>query len=196
MQRAVSTYVYVKERLHPGLLDGLVRGGAQTLEIFAARQHLDYANRKQHVREIADWFRTSGITLNSVHAPLYADYEWGRTGAPPINIASTDRASRKALSSPGRDLPWRIREISESLTPEARANFCPFKARRTIRAWSLSLSSMSRPYAISPIRGIEDFQVRKKFPRVSGRHSRGGGDGPLGEGRSLTTKDSKVIVGR
>ena len=46
MLKAMSTYVYVKERLHPGLLDGLVRGGAQAIEIFAARQHLDYANRK------------------------------------------------------------------------------------------------------------------------------------------------------
>src|SRR6202050_1042876 len=94
MLKAISTLVYVKERLHPGLLDGLVRGGAQAIEIFAARQPLDYANRKQHVREIADWFRTSGIILNSVHAPLYADYEWGRAGAPQMNIASTDRASR------------------------------------------------------------------------------------------------------
>ena len=94
MQRAISTYVYSKERLHPGLLEGLVRGGAQTIEIFAARQHLDYANRKQHVREIADWFRSSGIPLNSVHSPLFADYEFGRAGAPPINVASTDRAAR------------------------------------------------------------------------------------------------------
>jgi sugar phosphate isomerase/epimerase len=94
MQRAISTFVCVKERLHPGLLDGFVRGGAQTIEIFAARQHMDYANRKQHVREIADWFKNSGIPLNSVHAPLYADYEWGRAGAPPVNVASTDRAGR------------------------------------------------------------------------------------------------------
>ena len=94
MLRAMSTYVYVKERLHPGLLDGMVRGGAQAIEIFAARQHLDYANRKQHVREIAEWFRNSGIPLNSVHSPLFADYEWGRAGAPPINVTSTDRASR------------------------------------------------------------------------------------------------------
>jgi sugar phosphate isomerase/epimerase len=94
MLNAISTFIYVKERLHPGLLDGLVRGGAQAIEIFAARQHIDYANRKQHVREIADWFRSSGIPLNSVHAPLYADYEWGRTGSPPVNVASTDRAGR------------------------------------------------------------------------------------------------------
>src|SRR5256712_2698937 len=94
MLRAVSTYLYVKERLHPGILDGLVRSGVQAIEIFAARQHLDYANRKAHVKEIAEWFRGSGIPLNSVHSPLYADYEWGRTGAPPVNIASTDRAGR------------------------------------------------------------------------------------------------------
>lgn len=94
MLRAISTYIYVKERLHPGLLDRLVSGGAQAIEIFGARQHLDYANRKQHVREIADWFRTSGVPCHSVHAPLYADYDWGRSGAPPINIAATDRAAR------------------------------------------------------------------------------------------------------
>lgn len=94
MLKAMSTYIYVKERLHPGLLDKLVQGGAQAIEIFAARQHLDYANRKQHVREIADWFRTSGVPLHSVHSPMFADYEWGRTGASPINLTSTDRATR------------------------------------------------------------------------------------------------------
>ena len=94
MLKAVSTYIYVRERLHPGLLDELVRSGADAIEIFAARQHFDYANRKQHVREIAEWFRSTGVPLNSVHAPLYSDYEWGRTGSPPVNIASTDRATR------------------------------------------------------------------------------------------------------
>src|SRR5450755_1638901 len=94
MLKAVSTYLFVKERLHPGILDGLSRSGVQAVEIFAARQHVDYANRKAHVKELAEWFRGSGIPLNSVHSPLYADYEWGRAGAPPVNIASTDRAAR------------------------------------------------------------------------------------------------------
>ena len=116
MQRAVSTYVYVKERLHPGLLDELVKAGAQSIEIFAARQHFDYANRKQHVREIADWFKSTGIPLNSLHAPLYSDYEWGRAGSPPVNIASTDRAGRidamdeikRALESMAEQIPFRF----------------------------------------------------------------------------------------
>src|ERR1700737_3852974 len=94
MLKAVSTFLYVKERLHPGILDGLVRSGVQAIEIFAARQHIDYANRKAHVKEIAEWFKGSGIPLNSVHSPLYSDYEGGRAGAPPVNVASIDRAAR------------------------------------------------------------------------------------------------------
>jgi sugar phosphate isomerase/epimerase len=111
MQKAVSTYLFVRERLHPGILDSLLRTGVQSIEIFAARQHLDYANRKQHVKEIAEWFRGSGVPLNSVHSPLYADYEWGRAGAPPLNVASTDRAHRiEAMDEIKRSL-----EIAEQI---------------------------------------------------------------------------------
>src|ERR1700685_1642530 len=92
MLKAVSTYLYVKERLHPGILDGLTRSGVQANEVVTERQQRDYANRRAHVKEIAEWFRGSGVPLNSVHSPLYADYEWGRAGAPPINLASTDRS--------------------------------------------------------------------------------------------------------
>jgi len=92
MLRGVSTYPFVKERLHPGILDQLVRGGAQAIEIHAARHHFDYANRKQHVREIGDWFRDGSAELFSLHAPQYADYDSGRAGGPPVNIASNDRS--------------------------------------------------------------------------------------------------------
>jgi sugar phosphate isomerase/epimerase len=94
MRKAISTLIYAKERLHSGLLDGLVRGGAQAIEIFAARQHIDYANRRQHVKEIADWFRSGGVPLHSVHAPMFSDYDMGRSGSPPLNIASLARAER------------------------------------------------------------------------------------------------------
>jgi sugar phosphate isomerase/epimerase len=95
MLKAMSTYVYVRERLHPGLLDGMVHGGAEAIEIFGARGHFDYANRRQHVLEIANWFKSTGIALNSLHAPMFSDYEWGK-GSPPLNIASPDRAQRVA----------------------------------------------------------------------------------------------------
>ena len=93
MQRAMSTYVCVNERLHPGLLDGLVRGGAQAIEIFSARGHFDYSN-KAHVKEIAGWFKSSGVPLSSMHSPMFNDYEWGRSGAPAINVTEPDKKRR------------------------------------------------------------------------------------------------------
>lgn len=96
MLKAMSTYVYVKERLHTGLLDGLLEGGAQAIEIFGARGHFDYANRRSHVREVADWFRDAGIPLNSIHSPMFSDYEWGRSASPPVNIADLDKRHRIA----------------------------------------------------------------------------------------------------
>src|SRR5438094_9259808 len=103
MLNAISTHVYLKERLHPGLLDGLVRGGAQAIEIFAERQHFDYANRKQHVREIADWFRTSRVPLHSAHSPMHSDYEFGRRVALAPIVASTVRAQRVAAMDERHD---------------------------------------------------------------------------------------------
>ena len=90
----MSTYALVRERLHPGLLDGLVRAGAEAIEIFAFRGHFDYANRRQHVVEIANWFKTSGVTLHSVHSPMYSSYEWSRRGMEPLNIADPERKGR------------------------------------------------------------------------------------------------------
>jgi hypothetical protein len=55
MLRAMSSHVYIKRRLHPGLLDAMVRGGAQALEIFAARGHFNYHD-KDHVKEVGNWF--------------------------------------------------------------------------------------------------------------------------------------------
>jgi len=94
MLKAISTHVYVRERLHSGLLDGLLHAGAEAIEIFGARGHFDYANRRSHVREIGDWFREKGVPLNSIHSPMYSDYEWGRRGSPPVNIAALDKRTR------------------------------------------------------------------------------------------------------
>jgi sugar phosphate isomerase/epimerase len=93
MIRAMSTYVFVKDRLHPGLLDKLVAGGAQAIEIFCARGHFDYTN-KQHVREVGNWFKESGVPLRSMHSPMYADYEWGRSAVLPVNVLEKDRKAR------------------------------------------------------------------------------------------------------
>ena len=93
MLKVISTHVFLRQRLHPGLLDALSKGGAQAIEIFAARQHFDYANRTQ-VKEIADWFRVNPVQPFSMHMPLFADAEMGRGGAPPVNVIHPDKARR------------------------------------------------------------------------------------------------------
>jgi len=110
MVRAISTYVFVKERLHPGMLDTLVRAGAEAIEIFAARAHFDYTDRQQ-VREIAAWFQSSEIALNSIHSPMFSDYEWGRTGTPPISIV--DREKKRRVES--MDEIKRALEVAEQI---------------------------------------------------------------------------------
>lgn len=96
MRRAMSTLVYARrERLHPGLLDKLVSGGAEAIEVFAARGHFNYSDR-QHVREIANWFRSTGVSFHSMHSPMHGDDEWGRSGAPPLNIAAIEKRDRIA----------------------------------------------------------------------------------------------------
>jgi sugar phosphate isomerase/epimerase len=96
MRRAMSTLIHARhERLHPGLLDQFVAGGAEAVEIFAARGHFNYTDR-QHVREIGNWFRSTGITFHSMHSPMYSDDEWGRGGGPALNIAAIEKRDRIA----------------------------------------------------------------------------------------------------
>jgi sugar phosphate isomerase/epimerase len=94
MLRAMSTLIFARyERLHPGLLDQFVSGGAEAIEIFAARGHFNY-NERQHVREVANWFRSTGVTFHSMHSPMYSDEEWGRSGTPGLNIAAVEKRDR------------------------------------------------------------------------------------------------------
>src|ERR1700677_3989415 len=81
MLRVLSTHLFLNQRLHPGLLELADRSGAQAVEIYAARQHFDYASR-EHVAELGSWFRSNSLKPYSVHAPLYPDREMGRAGAP------------------------------------------------------------------------------------------------------------------
>jgi sugar phosphate isomerase/epimerase len=93
MLRAISTYVGVKDRLHPAMLDSLVKGGAQAIELFCARQHFDY-REKSHIKEIAHWFKSNPVVLNSLHSPMYSDTDWGSDGSHSVNIADLNKRQR------------------------------------------------------------------------------------------------------
>jgi sugar phosphate isomerase/epimerase len=96
MQPALSTHVFLQQRLHPGLLDALHKSGAQSIELFAARHHFDYADRAA-VRDIANWFRTTGVAA-TLHQPLYltdrGSGQWSRHVAPNINLIDHEKTHR------------------------------------------------------------------------------------------------------
>lgn len=96
MQPGISTHVFLQQRLHPGLLDALHQGGAQIIEIFAARHHFDYTDRSI-VREIADWFRSNEVAA-TLHQPIYneggADGGWSRHVAATLNLIDPEKSRR------------------------------------------------------------------------------------------------------
>lgn len=98
MQPGISTHVFLSQRLHPGLLDSLHKGGAQTIELFAARHHFDYTDREA-VRDVATWFRANGIEA-TLHQPLYlsdrADAQWSRHVAANLNLIDPEKSRRIA----------------------------------------------------------------------------------------------------
>ena len=93
MLRVLSTHIFLNQRLHPGLLEQAGRAGAEAVEIFAARQHFDYTSR-EHVRELAEYFRSNSVQPFSLHAPMWPDYEMGRAGAPAVNVIHPEKARR------------------------------------------------------------------------------------------------------
>jgi sugar phosphate isomerase/epimerase len=95
LARALSTHLFVAHRLTTVWLDRIWHAGIPLVEIFCARQHLDYRNRAQ-VAELGYWFRDSELTLHSIHSPMYTDDVWGRSG-PDAVIDITEPVKSKRL---------------------------------------------------------------------------------------------------
>lgn len=93
MLKIISSHVFLRHRLHPGLLDVFQKSGAQGVELFAARQHIDYTNRSE-VRELAAWFSANPVEAFSMHAPLFPDHEMGRGGAHAVNVIHPEKSRR------------------------------------------------------------------------------------------------------
>jgi sugar phosphate isomerase/epimerase len=79
MNHVLWTHLFVNHRLTSAVLGRIHRAGIGAVEIFCARQHLDYRNKAQ-VAELGHWFRDSELKLHSLHSPMYTDEIWGRSG--------------------------------------------------------------------------------------------------------------------
>ena len=95
MNHALSTHLFVNHRLTVALLTRIQQAGIPAVEIFCARQHLDYRNKEQ-IAELGHWFRDSELKLHSLHSPMYNDEIWGRSG-PHAVVTITEPIKSKRL---------------------------------------------------------------------------------------------------
>lgn len=97
MKHALSTHLFVNHRLTTVRLDRVREAGIPAVEIFCARQSLDYRDRAQ-INELSHWFRDSELELFSLHSPTYSDDIWGRTGPNAvITLTETSKPRRIAM---------------------------------------------------------------------------------------------------
>jgi len=79
MDRVLSTHLFVNHRLTVAWLNRVMQAGIPAVEIFCARQHLDYRDRAQ-IAELGHWFGDAELKLHSLHSPMYTDEFWGQSG--------------------------------------------------------------------------------------------------------------------
>jgi sugar phosphate isomerase/epimerase len=97
MDIALSTHLFVNHRLTTVWLDRVWQAGIPKVEIFCARQHLDYRDKAQ-IRELGHWFRDAELQAHSLHSPMFSDDCWGRTGPDAaINITEPVKWKRIAM---------------------------------------------------------------------------------------------------
>jgi sugar phosphate isomerase/epimerase len=96
MKRSISTHVFLHQRLHAGLLDAMVSAGAESIELFAARHHFDYADRNE-VKELAKWFRSNNCRA-TMHQPVFdgrgSGSNWSKHVPPTINLIDVEKSRR------------------------------------------------------------------------------------------------------
>jgi sugar phosphate isomerase/epimerase len=93
MQRVISTYRYVDQKLTPAMLQVYASAGIPAVEIFCSAPHFDYRT-EQTVRDMADCLSSTGLVLHSLHAPTERNLAHGRDNGAPLAISEPERARR------------------------------------------------------------------------------------------------------
>src|SRR3954453_4057616 len=94
MRFGISTHLYHDRRLERQHLEQVASYGFDTIELFATRTHFDYHDDGA-ISRLAEWLSSTGLQLNSVHAPIAAGMTNGRWGEGYSNAAA-DNARRQA----------------------------------------------------------------------------------------------------
>ena len=109
MLRSISTHVFLTQRLTSAHLEAMATAGAESIELFAARHHIDYTDRNA-VLDLASWFRSNPVGA-TLHMPLYSTADWGRFSGPDVNLIDPEKSRRISAM----DEVKRALELAESL---------------------------------------------------------------------------------
>ena len=95
MRFGVSTHLYHDRRLQRDHLAQVAAYGFEAIELFATRSHFDYRDEAA-IDLLKQWLAETGLTLNSVHAPITDLFRTGDRWSPTYSNAVNDRKRREA----------------------------------------------------------------------------------------------------
>lgn len=93
MQRILSTYRYVNQKLTPAILAEIAAADFSAVEVYCTARHFYYRDQ-QAVRELGSALGEHRLALHSLHAPAERDGSPTRDGGIPISISDTERIRR------------------------------------------------------------------------------------------------------
>ena len=88
----ISTHLFLHDRLTREHLAAVAAAGFEAVEVFCVRPHFDYHARASLI-QLGEWLRDTGLTLNSLHAPMAATFAGGQW-RDPYSTATADEARR------------------------------------------------------------------------------------------------------
>jgi sugar phosphate isomerase/epimerase len=152
MQHVLSTHLFVNQRLTAAGLERIRGAGFWGVEIFCARQHLDYYDKAQ-INELGYWFRDSELVMHSLHSPMYSDDVWGRSGPNAVlDITESTRVRRIAVV----DEIKRALEIAEAVPFRYLVQHVGVSGEeRDERKIEAAFSSLDEIHVFAAQRGVE-----------------------------------------
>lgn len=95
MRFGISTHLYHNLRLDREHLEQIAEYGFEAIELFATRSHFDYRDETA-VANLAEWLTSTGLSLESIHAPITDRFGAGDQWAATYSNAVSDNAARQA----------------------------------------------------------------------------------------------------
>ncbi len=108
----ISTHLYLNDRLDRDHLVEIAAHGFEAVEVFAARDHFDYRDRRAALA-LAEWLDDTRLTLHSCHGPIAAEYAKG--------------SWREGYTLAAADEPRRKRAVEETTAALNVATLVPYK---------------------------------------------------------------------